>query len=91
MKPLTDSRDVYEHLVANSSDDWLMGLLAFSLVEEQRLEWMEHQKEATGSLPSDEDIRKWYARQPVSFLIKAKEEAENVLEDFFEEAMDSAI
>ncbi|MCY4186139.1 MAG: hypothetical protein OXC82_11720 [Rhodobacteraceae bacterium] len=79
MKPLSDSRDVYKHLVVNSSDDWLMGLLAFSLVEEQHLEWMEQQKEATGSLPSDEDIRKWYTQQPISVLIKAKEEAENVL------------
>jgi len=51
MKPLPDSRDVYKDLVVNSSDDWLMGLLAFSLVEEQHLEWMEQQKEATGSLP----------------------------------------
>ncbi|MCY4101396.1 MAG: hypothetical protein OXF46_10835 [Rhodobacteraceae bacterium] len=91
MQPLSDTRDVYIHLVEKSQDDWLIGLLAFSLVEEQRLDWMEHQKKATGSIPSDEEIRKWYAQQPESVLVKAKDEAGNVLGDFFEEAMYLAI
>jgi len=91
MKPLSNSNDVYNQLVEISDADWVSGLLAFSIVEEQRIDWMEHQKEATGSLPSDEDIRKWYSQQPEGVLIKAKEEAENALDDLFEEVFNTAL
>ncbi len=56
MKPLADSSEVYNHLVLNSKKDWVSSLLAFARVEEQRFEWMEHQKESTGSKPTVEEI-----------------------------------
>ncbi|MDE2674472.1 MAG: hypothetical protein OXH65_05120 [Paracoccaceae bacterium] len=91
MKPLSNSNDVYNHLVENSDTDWVIGLLAFSLFEEKRIDWMKHQRGSTGSLPSDEDIRKWYSDQPESVLTKAGEDAENALGDLFEEVFNTAL
>ncbi len=91
MDPLSNSNDVYNHLVENSDADWVSSLLAFSIVEEQRIEWMKHQKNSSGSLPADDEIRKWYAQQPPGVLIKAKEEAEIALDDLFEEVFNTAL
>ena len=91
MEPLSNSSDVYNHLVETSDTDWVIGLLAFSMVEEKRFDWMEHQKKASGSLPSDEDIRKWYTDQPASVLTKAREDAEYALGDLFEEVFNTAL
>lgn len=91
MEPLSNSNDVYNHLVENSKADWVSNLLAFSIVEEQRIEWMKHQKNSSGSLPTEEEIRKWYTQQPEGVLIKAKAEAANALDNFYREALDTAL
>ena len=91
MEPLADSSEVYNRLVVNSDDDWALSLLAFAVVEENRFEWMEHQKESTGSKPTVEEIKKWYAQQPEIVLIRARTDAQNALIGFTEEAISSAI
>jgi len=87
---LSDSRDVFNHLV-EPQENWMGSILAFAIAEEARFECMVHQKKATGSIPTDEEIRKWYAQQPESNMIRAKTDANIALANFMEEAIDSAI
>ena len=61
MEPLADSSEVYNRLVTNSKKDWVSSLLAFAIVDEYRFEWMVHQENSTGSKPTVEEIKKWYA------------------------------
>ena len=39
--------DIYEELVEKQPDDeeWLLGLVAFAVIEEQKIEWIKHQTE----------------------------------------------
>ncbi len=38
MAEYTGSVDIYKELVEDSNENWLYGLVAFAIVEEQRLE-----------------------------------------------------
>jgi hypothetical protein len=76
--------DIYKELVENSPDDKepLLGLVAFAVVEEQKIEWMKHQQETNEQPPSTEDIENWYKQQPPGVLDRAKETAETKLREY---------
>lgn len=80
--------DVYRKLVDESQDNWLLGLLAFAIVEQQRIEWAKHRVEIGGPPPTTADVTAWYESQPDSTLIRAKAEAETALETFGQEAVE---
>jgi hypothetical protein len=79
------AEDIYKELVEESNESWLLGLLAFAVVEEQRIEWMRHHEKHTGSLPDAARITQWYQQQPPSVLLRAKGEAENALQVYVED------
>ena len=79
------SEDVYRELVENSDQSWLLGLVAFAVVEEQRIEWMRHYEKTHGALPAPDQVRAWYEQQPPGVLLRAKGTAENALVAYTEE------
>ncbi len=79
MPQISSSEDVYRQLVEESDEDWLYGLVAFAVVEEQRIEWMKHFEEHNGRAPSTVDIQHWYEQQPEGVLLRAKGDSENAL------------
>lgn len=80
--------DVYKDLVDDSTESWLLGLLAFAVVEEQKVEWMRHYSQThEGNSPNAQDIRGWYEQQPQSVLLRAKGTAENALSAYSEEVL----
>ena len=81
MDKYTGPDDIYQELVEESEENWLLGLLAFAVVEEQRIEWMKHRTKTKG-IPTPSDIQEWYESQPASTLVKAKAEAEAALKIF---------
>lgn len=86
MDKYSGSDDIYQELVEESDANWLLGLLAFAVVEEQRVEWMKHRTQTKGK-PSASDIQEWYESQPASILVKAKAEAESALKNYAIEAV----
>lgn len=84
MSNFSGPKAMYEELVENQPDDeeWLLGLVAFAVVEEQKIEWIKHQTENNGNSPSEEEIAKWYQQQPAGVLLRAKDTAESRLTDY---------
>jgi len=85
MSNLSGPEDTYKLLVEQSQDNWLYGLVAFAVLEEQRIEWMRHIESKSGALPTDQQIRDWYQQQPSSVLLRARGTAENALKVYAEE------
>lgn len=81
------SSDIYSELVENSEQSWLLGLVAFAIVEEQRIEWMRHYEGTNEKSPSDDEIKTWYKQQPSSVLLRAKGTAESALQAYSEEVL----
>ena len=79
------AEDTYRELVEESHQSWLLGLVAFAVVEEQRIEWMRHYEEGHGALPSPEQVREWYQSQPPGVLLRARGTAESALLAYSEE------
>ncbi len=79
------AQDIYRELVEDSKESWLLGLVAFAVVEEQRIEWMRHYEESQGALPNAEQVQGWYEQQPPGALLRAKGTAENALLAYSEE------
>lgn len=77
--------EIYDALVENSDESWIMGLLAFAILEENKFEWMKHHKLYNGSYPDEEKIKEWYKQQPKSILMKVKDEAFIKLKDYSDE------
>lgn len=90
MPKYSGSADVYKELVEDSKDNWLYGLVAFAVVEEQCIEWMKHYESQNGKMPNDNDIKSWYEQQPDSVLLRAKGTAENALQTFSAEVLEVA-
>jgi hypothetical protein len=84
----TGSDYIYKELVEDSEQNWLLGLVAFAIVEEQRIEWTKHKLDTTGTRPTSVEVDDWYASQPQSVLIRAKGEAESALEAYGVEAVE---
>ncbi len=85
VKKYRGAEDTYRELVDDSDQNWLLGLVAFAVVEEQRIEWMRHYEKHNSSLPSASQIEDWYYQQPESVLLRAKGTAENALRVYAEE------
>ncbi|WP_286901888.1 hypothetical protein [Vreelandella sedimenti] len=83
--------DIYRELVEESDENWLYGLVAFAVIEEQRIEWMKHMQENMGHAPSPEQISNWYQQQPPNCLLRAKGTAENALQTYSSEVIEVAI
>ncbi|MFY9327483.1 MAG: hypothetical protein WAO76_05610 [Georgfuchsia sp.] len=79
------AEDTYRELVEESDQSWLLGLVAFAVVEEQRIEWMRYHEQNNGALPDHDQVRKWYEQQPPGVLLRAKGTAENALQVYSEE------
>lgn len=79
------AHDIYRELVDESKESWLLGLVAFAVIEEQRVEWMRHYENSHGTLPSAEQVQAWYEQQPPGTLLRAKGTAENALLAYSEE------
>lgn len=90
MAKYSGSADIYRDLVEDSDENWLYGLVAFAVVEEQRIEWMKHYESQNGRVPNDDEIRGWYEQQPASVLLRAKGTAENALQIFSDEVLEVA-
>lgn len=86
MEKYTGPEDIYKELVEDvpENEEWLLGLVAFAVVEEQKIEWMKHQSENNGGVPSDADVKWWYQQLPSGVLLRAKDTAETRLKDYAE-------
>ncbi|MCY4556424.1 MAG: hypothetical protein OXF79_08615 [Chloroflexi bacterium] len=91
MPKLSSSEDLYRQLVEDGNDSWLLGLLAFAIAEEQRMDWMKHSKNQHGVFPDTEAIKDWYQQQPSSFITRAKGDAENVLRQYADEVLEEVL
>ena len=89
MDRFTGPEDIYAELVENvpKDEEWLLGLVAFAVVEEQRIEWIKHQSENNGGPPSKDEIDNWYQQQPQGVLLRAKDTAEARLTDYAQNAI----
>ena len=88
MPKFSGPEEIYKKLVQDSEESWIYGLVAFAVIEEQRIEWMKHQESNNGSLPTADEIKSWYEHQPESVLLKAKGTAENALKVYSDEVVD---
>lgn len=91
MPHFSGSEDIYKELVEDSDENWLYGLVAFAVIEEQRIDWMKHFQENTGQAPTSEQIGEWYRQQPQSSLLRAKGTAENALQTYSTEVIETAL
>lgn len=89
MSKYSSSEDVFKELVENSDENWLYGLVAFAIVEQRRIDWMKHFQENSGAPPNVDEIKTWYEQQPKSALIEAKGAAENALQNYSSEVIES--
>lgn len=84
----TGPEEIYKELVEESEESWLHGLMAFAVIEEQKIEWMRHEEKSIGSLPNSNEIRTWYEQQPSGVLLRAKDTAEARLTDYAQISID---
>lgn len=64
-----------------------MGLVAFGVVEEQKIEWMKHHAINNGGMPTTEEIENWYRQQPEGVLLRAKDTATARLTNYAQDAI----
>ena len=83
--------DIYAELVDKQpeNEDWLLGLVAFAVVEEQRVEWVKHHAENNGGPPNVADIKNWYLQLPSGALLRARDTAEARLTDYATTAIET--
>lgn len=91
MKRYSGPEDIYKELVEDSDENWLYGLVAFAVVEEQRIEWIKHYQENNGKKPTSEELTSWYEQQPPSILLRAKGTAEAALQTYSTEVLEIAM
>ena len=91
MKQYSGTEDIYKELVEDSDQNWLYGLVAFAVIEEQRIEWMRHYSEHNERTPTAEEIKNWYRQQPESVILRAKGTAENALQVYSSEVVDTVL
>ena len=91
MPEYNSPEDIYNELVEESDENWLYGLVAFAVIEEQRIEWMKHMRANNGNAPTPEQVSEWYQQQPHGCLLRAKGTAENALQNFSNQVIDVAI
>jgi len=80
--------DVYCAAVDAAGSVWVKSLLAFALVEQQRLEWAHHRLATTGQRAGPLDLVRWYEEQPPSVITRALDGAQAALDDYSTHSMD---
>lgn len=88
MAKFSGSEDIFRELVEDSKNNWLYGLVSFAIVEEQRMEWMKHHLETTGTPATQADITGWYQSQPQGTLLRAQGMAEDALQNYSQEVIE---
>ncbi len=88
MPLISNSNDVYRRLIEEAHESWLYGLVAYAVVEEQRIEWMEHYENNNGHPPDSGEIQHWYEQQPENVLLSPKGKAENALQGYADEVLE---
>ena len=88
MTKFSGPEEIYKVLVEDSEESWILGLVAFAIIEEQRIEWMRHQESCVGSLPTADEIKNWYEQQPEAVLLRAKGTAESALKAYSDEVVE---
>ena len=71
--------DIYDELLGDKETSWLLGLVSFAVVEEQKIEWIKHHSTHNGGHPSADQIQQWYEQLPQGAVLRAKGTAENAL------------
>lgn len=79
---------IYDELVGDNETSWLLGLVAFAVVEEQKIEWIKHHSTHNGGPPSADQIQQWYAQLPPGAVLRAKGTAENALAHYSTEVVE---
>lgn len=89
MSNFSGPADIYRELVENVPEDeeWLLGLLAFAIIEEQKIEWMKHREQNIGKPPTNEEIENWYRQQPEGVLLRARDTATARLTNYAQNAI----
>lgn len=85
MATISGAEDAYRILVEESEESWLFGLLAFAIIEERRIEWVQHFRRNNDRGPDETEIQHWYEQQPEGELLRAKAQAEKALEVYANE------
>lgn len=80
--------DVYNAAVQAAGGVWVKSLLAFALVEQQRLEWAHHRLVTTGQRAGPLGLVRWYEEQPPSVIARALNGAQAALDDYNANSMD---
>jgi len=62
-----------------------MGLVAFAVIEQNRMDWMSHFEGHHGRQPNQAEIQNWYEQQPESVILRARGEAEGALKAYAQE------
>lgn len=88
MAKFSGPEEIYKELVDDSDESWILGLVAFAVIEEQRVEWMRHQESNNAGLPGPDEIKNWYEQQSESVLLRAKGTAENALNVYSDEVVE---
>lgn len=91
MSQFSGPEEIYAALVEDTERDWLLGLVAFAVIEEQKIEWMKHQQIHNGAEPTSEDVQLWYQQQPEGVLLRALDTAEARLKDYSNVVVDEVI
>ena len=66
-------------------------MVAFAVIEERRIEWMQHFEEQNGKVPTADEIQDWYEQQPDGTLQRATGDAENILQAYAQELEEEII
>lgn len=80
--------DIYRDLLNEVGANWLLGMLTYAMMEQQRIEWGRHRVEITGTAPAVADTQGWYESQPRAALLRAKAEAEQALRAYGMQAVE---
>jgi hypothetical protein len=91
MQKYSRSDDIYNQLVEDNPENWLYGLVSFAVIEEQRIDWAKHFHEHKGRAPTIDEVTEWYEQQPEAVLLRAKGTAENALQEFSSEVVESVL
>ena len=86
-----NSDEAFALLVTEAEESWTLSLMAFALLEQQRVEWVDQFRSVHGREPSVEETTGWYAGRTPGDYLRVKGEAENTLSLFVEQTVEEAI
>lgn len=85
---LSNSEDAHRLLVEEAEHSWTLGLMAFSILEDRRFDWMKHFAENNGRRPNADEITYWYEQQSERVLQDVLADAESALTLLVEDALE---